>query len=64
MPTQGWEKWFPRVRDLTSFVTGMGLVVYEATAGGKTLEVMLVGVAISGLPIPFWLDAKRKGDAG
>jgi len=42
----------------------MGLVVYEATAGGKTLEVMLVGVAISGLPIPFWLDARKKAEGG
>lgn len=52
--TDRWDTWFLRAVRLTSYVVGMGLVIYEALAGHDLMFAVL-GVGISGITLPYWI---------
>ena len=48
--------WFPLVREVASFSTGLGLLIAEATHQDIRPYAMLIGLLLAGFPIAAALD--------
>jgi hypothetical protein len=56
---------FATVRDVVTFVVGMVIIASEVF-GSKTVQpaVLAVGLTMTGLPLVFGADERRKGGGG
>jgi len=55
---------FATLRDAFLFVLGIVIICYEAFAADKIEPyVLAVGLAMTGLPVVFGADERRKGEA-
>lgn len=53
---------FTSLRDLLSFISGVGIIAHEVwwAGGHPQVAILTVGVALAGLPVVFGADEKRK----
>jgi hypothetical protein len=52
---------FSTIRDIVTFVIGLGLIIYEVTVPHEVRPyVLAVGLTMAGLPLVFGADEKRK----
>lgn len=58
----GMPSGFTSLRDLLSFISGVGIIAHEVwwSNGPPQVAILTVGVALAGLPVVFGADERKK----
>lgn len=45
-----WERAWPLARDMATFATGLGMIIFQQVTGNVNLDLLLVATGLCGVP--------------